>query len=128
MGKFKKHYEAALALYSSKQYDLAVGRLYYAVLHCICDTLFVVYNKNIDNNVQHKFIREQYVNCTGLHELGRDISYWQSCRENADYQRQVSKQYDDNIFIEVFDEMLVFIQQQQRQQHIKSNVFDKGAN
>ena len=113
MNKTVMHYNDSKKLTDIDNIVGLVSRMYYAVLHCMCDTLLICYGVDVGKNANHKFVRGLFVEKTKCHGLENEIKHWQSCRENADYQRNVDKQKSVDELLSCVNRMSVFIQQQQ---------------
>ena len=109
-----KYFESiAKSLWDSKNYGNALSRMYYAVLHCMCDTLKICHDIEID--VNHRIVHLKFIE-----NVGGDIRIfrrWQRIREVVDYKRGIER--GSNSFYEYSNEMLamsIFIQKQRKQQ------------
>ena len=109
MNKSRYFLYTAQDLWSNGDYTNAISRIYYAVLHSMCDVLSIRFNREIQPH--HKEVRRRFVQTfPNFNELA--LIEMQKVRENVDYQRNYSLQLlDGDILIRHYESMIALVSQ-----------------
>ena len=109
MNQTNYFYSTAISLWQNQDYKNAVSRMYYAVLHCMCDNLETILKHRV--KPRHKDVRNLFLR----HFSGFSEEYFmdmQIMRERVDYERRIEMQYfNEKDLFPMFRDMRKFVEQ-----------------
>ena len=111
-------------LWDLGNYRDSISRLYYAVLHCICDSLLIIYG--LDIKPSHRYAHKMFTTYDRSVNLFI-LQEWQRIRENVDYERRADLQkFSKDELLPYYLVMTSFVLGQQSKQIQKQqNKIDK---
>ena len=102
-------YATAITLWQSRDYKNAVSRMYYAVLHCMCDELEALLKRRVKPS--HKVVRNLFI-CQHPDYNEEFFAEFQKLREKVDYERRIELQtFNEDDLLFSFNNMRDFVEQ-----------------